>query len=243
MATHSRAMRISRLLNVVLLSALLSVVWHEHYVTRLYKRLTASPPQPRFYADNAGYYAATQFQNLYHDTATIVMLGTSLTAHIEWRELLNRCDVVNRGIGNDLTEGFIHRLDLVKRVRPRICFIEGGINDRDEGVSLPRFMANMDTIVSGLRQNSIVPVVTTVTYVAAYVPDAAALNGRTDSMNNALKTWCASRQIPVLDLNKKLAEGNHIDAHFTHNDGVHLNDTAYVIWKGEVEKVLAAQGL
>ena len=57
------------------------------------------------------------------------MLGNSLTNRISWNELLVRDDIANRGIGSDITAGFINRINFVFNVKPKICFIEGGVND------------------------------------------------------------------------------------------------------------------
>ncbi|MFT4019161.1 MAG: hypothetical protein QM668_19515 [Agriterribacter sp.] len=37
--------------------------------------------------------------------------------------------MANRGIGSDVTEGYINRINDIFELEPKICFIEGGVND------------------------------------------------------------------------------------------------------------------
>src|SRR6186997_3410971 len=70
-------------------------------------------------------------------TYTIVMLGTSLTGDCHWDEELDRTDIKNCGIGGYNTSQFVDLLPQeVIKFHPKICMIEGGMNDIDYGIPL-----------------------------------------------------------------------------------------------------------
>src|ERR1700719_953485 len=62
-------------------------------------------------------------------TATIVMLGDSITEAAPWDELTGCRSIVNRGIGGDTTGGVLARLGDVVKLRPRAVFLMIGVND------------------------------------------------------------------------------------------------------------------
>jgi len=87
----------------------------------------------------------------------IVMLGDSITDKVDWNELLSRTDVVNRGIGSDITEGFINRLSDIYVLNPETCFIMGGINDFIKGVSVNKVFMNYTKILKTFKKMALHP--------------------------------------------------------------------------------------
>jgi lysophospholipase L1-like esterase len=77
----------------------------------------------------------------------IVMLGDSITAGVEWNELLGIPNIANRGIGSDTTEGFYNRLENIYKIKPKICFIMGGINDIGYGIPVETILQNIEMIM------------------------------------------------------------------------------------------------
>ena len=64
------------------------------------------------------------------DFGDIVFLGNSITAGgKDWSERLNQPNIKNRGIGGDVTEGVLARLDELIYFKPRTVFLLIGIND------------------------------------------------------------------------------------------------------------------
>jgi hypothetical protein len=77
-------------------------------------------------------YQLNQFDFHYSnetDSPNIIMLGNSLIREGHWDSLLNRKDVINRGVGGDKLYCICDRLQYLKNSSAKICFIEGGIND------------------------------------------------------------------------------------------------------------------
>ena len=88
------------------------------------------------YLKNGNYKVQIGMFNKYKTShADVVMLGNSLTYNANWNELLGRKNIANRGINSDITAGYLHRLSYVYRLRPKLCFIEGGVNDVYAGYS------------------------------------------------------------------------------------------------------------
>src|SRR5699024_4456669 len=110
---------------------------------------------PYSYLDNQNYMK--RMKVFLEDTGkkNIVMLGNSLTERCNWKSLLKRTDVANRGIGSDITEGYIHRISGVFKLKPQVCFIEGGVNDLARHVPKKRVIKNLATLIDTLRLKDI----------------------------------------------------------------------------------------
>ncbi len=78
------------------------------------------------YRDNPKYVQEMNLYKCYQKTGLAVMLGNSITYRINWNELLNRSDIINRGIGSDTTAGFLSRLEYVIAPNPKVVFLMGG---------------------------------------------------------------------------------------------------------------------
>ena len=75
------------------------------------------------------------------------MLGTSLTQDMDWNELMNRGDIVNRAFGGDIFEVMADRLPYVLAAEPKICIIEGGINDVDLDIPVASSLKYLSIII------------------------------------------------------------------------------------------------
>src|SRR4051794_5029059 len=190
------------------------------------------------YADNPFYREQTGFFTLFQTKANIVMLGNSLTGRMQWNELLERTDVVNRGIGSDITGGYVQRLNSVINTHPRICFIEGGSNDIDMHISNRDIVANLNAIVNRLLENKIIPVIVLTTYVSSKYPGYAHYNEQIKSLNTAVSQFFNKRHVQLIDLNASLSGNNTLRDEFTIDDGIHLTAKAYLVWKDEIIKIL-----
>ena len=168
----------------------------------------------------------------------IVMLGNSLTEAGEWAILLQRRDVSNKGIGGHTTEDFINRIDRVLRLQPEICFIEGGINDLSRGIITEIIVRNLEIIVDTLQNNHTKPVLTTVSYVTEAYDRIKPLNDSVKALNELIFKLAERKNVPVLDLNGILSEGEFLKADYAHPDGLHFSDKAYVVWRDAVIELL-----
>jgi len=176
------------------------------------------------------------------DSATpggIVMLGNSITERGEWMALLHRKDLVNRGIGSDNTYGFLQRMSTVTRLRPRVCFIMGGINDLYAGFSVETVLRNYASILDTLRSHDIIPVVQSTLFASPRWRNAREKNVEVKLLNEGLRATCAREGITFLDLNTLFSRDGLLEDKWT-TDGIHLSVQAYRVWAGEILDVLGA---
>lgn len=228
---------------MVLLALLIAVCIHERYIQRAYKRLFVPPPPAYTYNTNTHFHEEADFNTLYHSRPAIVMFGNSLVKKMNWDELLGREDVVNRGVHVDLTDGMVARVDAAIALRPKIIFIEGGINDIDMGVSRSRTLANYRLMLQRIKAANIVPVLNAVNHVAAFYPEASSANDSIRAVNLDLQMLAKQSSTPIIDLNPVIAPDGFLRKEFARGDGCHLTSKAYRIWKTEVLRVLAENGL
>jgi len=189
--------------------------------------------------------------------ATIVMLGNSLTEGGSWNDLLGRNDVVNRGISGDILLGYLNRMKYVYNLHPRICFIEGGINDIYNWETLDNIYHWYIQILEGLKNNGIIPVIQSTLYVGEnwgakwlkeHRPDLKPRevnkerNYTVKLLNKKLLRYAKRHNIIFIDLNKKLTKHGFLIPDYTW-DGAHLKTIAYKIWGKEIIKVLKQLGI
>ena len=197
------------------------------------------------YADNAVYGNYTAVYPLYREQKNIVMLGNSLTSCVNWAELLNRPDVATRGIGGDITAGFIGRLNGVISVKPKICFIEGGVNDLSKSVSRETIIKNLASIIDTLQKNDIKPVLTTVTLLAEHYKSKNPVeqNKKIKELNEQIFKLAKEKNICLIDLNQYVTNKDFLISEDAAKDGLHFTRKTYEVWKREVEKILEQEGI
>lgn len=162
----------------------------------------------------------------------IVMYGDSITFGGDWVDLLKRENIINRGIVADTTEGFILRLDEIFTFNPKICFIMGGINDIAKGVPIEEIYSNIIIIIETLKTKKITPIVQSTLYTRKLK-----YNEKVWILNKLLADYARREGITFIDVNKKLAKNNKILNKYTF-DGIHLSKNAYILWAGELRKIL-----
>jgi lysophospholipase L1-like esterase len=195
------------------------------------------------YQQNSNYALQIGMYDLFRTTqADVVMLGNSLTYNANWNELLGRKNIVNRGIISDVTEGYLHRLQYVYQLQPRICFIEGGVNDVFANLSADEAFRNITAIVDTLRSHGIIPVIQSTLFVAPNWKRAAESNPEVARLDRLLADYCSRQKIEYLDINSVLIKNGFLKDELT-CDGVHLNAAGYRLWVPEVERILIKYGL
>lgn len=219
--------------NVLTLGVLLFFI-----VQKKTQKKTPSPCQYTLDAFDFHYKKETEAPN-------IVMIGTSMTRHGKWDSLLNRTDIINRGISGNNLYCIFERLQYLKGTTAKICFIEGGIID------LPA--QNPDTLVNFYRKiidfwnsEDVIPVINLVLYISPkaginypYLKDYRAVNTIIKNLNDKTRVLAQQNNIDFIDLNEVLSDnqGLFLKAEFT-LDGIHLTESAYKIWAAEIEAIL-----
>lgn len=192
------------------------------------------------YLFNQQYFKRVAIFETQKQQKNIVMLGNSLTERGDWPDILDRDDVINHGIGSDITAGYINRIKLIFDLKPTVCFIEGGVNDLARKVPQHTIIANLAALVDTLRFKNIKPVLHTLTYVAGnyrYI-DPKAFNIEIKKLNRAIRVLAKQKNVPLINLNKKIARGSMLKKKYAIADGIHYTDETYLLWKREIIKVL-----
>lgn len=190
------------------------------------------------YLNNDSYRERTAVYKNYRDEKNIVMLGDSLTYRTNWAMVLNQASVSNMGIDNDITEWYVNRLNYVINLKPRICFIEGGINDLKKGISDEKIINNLKKITLFLKENNITPVLTSVLFVGQEHANAKKINESVNRLNTKIKKISIEENVHLIDLNPTLAMNGFLSSEYGLSDGIHLNEKAYTIWGREIIKIL-----
>lgn len=190
------------------------------------------------YLKNPNYIHEMDLYKIYKTKeADIVMLGNSITHGINWNELLGRNGVIERGIPSDIVEGFAARLDNVIKLKPKFCFIMGGINDIYNWTPVDKIFDTYVKIITELKKNNIKPVIQSTLYAGIKWKSYNDRNREVTKLNKLLQDYAKKNFIDYIDLNKKMSTKNILNANIT-VDGIHLNAEGYKMWAIEIEKIL-----
>lgn len=202
-------------------------------------RMNSQSQLDKLYLQNPNYHLRVALFAVYRTPqADIVMLGNSLTEWVDWNELLGRTDIANRGIASDITYGYLQRMEYVLTLSPKICFIEGGINDIYANVPVSVVFEHVVKVVERLRAKNIIPVITSTLYTSPKWHSAVEKNNEVAELNSRLAAYAQKNSIEFINLIPLMTTNDLLRDELTY-DGLHLNADGYRIWGNEVEKVLA----
>jgi lysophospholipase L1-like esterase len=195
-------------------------------------------------ADETGYAnRSSMYKTLSSDreNGRIVFLGDSLTANINWDELLEDDSILNRGIGGDTTKGILKRLDNIISLEPKKLFIMVGINDLLMGKDKKNTINNYDKILSTINEK----LPNTQVYIQSILPINNKVSGNNsidnkeiDKLNNTIKELSDKYKYTFIDIYPLFLDSNNMLKEECTVDGVHLNISGYLIWKNELNKYL-----
>jgi lysophospholipase L1-like esterase len=174
------------------------------------------------------------------------MLGNSLTAGVDWGELLGRSNAVGRGIPGDIIQGYIARLDNILKLKPKIVFILGGLNDIYGWTPVEEIFSDYVKLIQALKSNGIIVVIQSTTYAGrdwgkgwgGTPENNSGRNKEVDKLNILLSDYAKKNNIDFINLNARTAARDGFLRHELTYDGIHFNSEGYKIWVREVERVL-----
>ena len=208
---------------------ILSFYFYNQYLQAQYATL---------YLQNGNYGVQIGMYELFkNQQADVVMLGNSLTYNANWNEILNRKNIANRGIVSDITTGYLQRLGYVYKLKPKLCFIEGGVNDVYANYTAKDIYNNYKKIIDTLQAHQIVPIIQSTLFVASRWQHSSEKNKEIAKLDNMLSEYAKEKSIEYLDINSLVSEKGFLKDELTY-DGVHLNAKGYALWAPEVEKIL-----
>lgn len=185
---------------------------------------------------NPNYGEQLDLNTLYNKNAKIVMLGNSLTYKVNWNELLERNDIANLGIGSDITEGYLHRIQTVLSLHPKIVCIEGGINDIALDLAPAKTLKHIQQLVDTLNQHNIVPILHTILPVHVNYPASLRINEKVWCLNQAILHYATEKNLQLIDLTPFLTTKGFLKSDFVQQDGIHLKASAYRIWAHQLKQ-------
>ena len=169
----------------------------------------------------------------------IVMLGDSITHGGNWRDLLDRNDIINAGMSG-WTSGMIFRLidDYVGANKPKLCFYMAGINDYSMGIATERIERNHKMVLDAIHACGTMPVYQTLLYQSGN----DFVNREIDRLNSNMEKYCSTQGYEFLDLRPYLCINGDLRKEFTY-DGTHLMEEAYIPWAEALLPIIKKFGL
>jgi lysophospholipase L1-like esterase len=166
------------------------------------------------------------------DTGKIVMLGNSITAECEWRDLLGNPNVVNRGIIGDGVDDILARLDDVTSSQPNKIFLLIGVNDLAYQ-PLPTISEKYEKIIATIRRDC----PQTTLYCESVLPIHNSLrrNGMKNedirALNQSIEAIARQHQAVYIDVHSKFVDTEGALREAFSLDGIHLNGMGYLVMR------------
>ena len=171
------------------------------------------------------------------ESASIVMLGDSLTEGAPWAELTGCAHLIERGIGGDTTAKVLARLDDVLKLKPRAVFLMIGVNDISLAVPRETTLANYKAILDRLKGPHLV-VAYVLPVAASY--DKRQMNGSIAALDDSITGLVADRpNTTVLDLRPRFRGSNGYLREELSYDGLHLSPKGYEVWRDAIAPYVA----
>lgn len=176
-----------------------------------------------------------KFSNEPMTAGGLIFLGNSITEGGNWSQMLGREDVVNRGIGGDITYGLLQRMEDIIRRQPEKLFVMIGINDLGMDIPDPLIAENVRKLIRMVRTGSPGTVIV-IQSILPVNPEYPGFPQHYDKQFHVLMTNQLLEKVTVeeeavfLNLFPFFLDARQrLDENLT-TDGLHLNDAGYALW-------------
>lgn len=168
-------------------------------------------------------------------TGQVIFLGNSITEGGPWPALIKNYNVLNRGIGGDITFGVLKRLDDIIKRQPIKLFILIGINDIGKDIPDAVIADNCRKIIERVQKGS----PATEIYLQSILPVNPTIKNFPQhydkqqhivSTNQLLVDVAAKTNVQYIDLLPVVGDENRRLKNSFTNDGLHLTRAAYEAW-------------
>ena len=188
---------------------------------------SAPPKKPGYRARREGMFALSRI-----DSASVVMLGDSLTERAQWSEITGCHFVANRGIGADDSAGVLRRLDDVTKLKPSAVFLMIGVNDVVSSVPTETIVENVRQTIgkltdAGAQVYLILVLPVTQGFTRKVNPSVAELNA-------AYVALARETKATVVDFRSKMRTDDGFLRDELSLDGIHLAPAGYRIWRDAI---------
>lgn len=190
------------------------------------------------YADILNRGRAETLNALPMDSADIVFLGDSQTEKFPINEMFPNPRVKNRGVGQNTTAHILGRAAPIIAAHPAKVFLQMGLNDIAENISIDSIIINYDRLITLFRNGS----AHTKIYIESACPLAGiASNARlikeVERLNSRLKVFCLQKKLSYIDLYPLMYKDDGLNPSLSW-DGAHLNYEGYSIWKKAIDSLV-----
>jgi lysophospholipase L1-like esterase len=183
------------------------------------------------------------FESYPNSKKDVIFLGNSITAGVDWMELLGMPRARNRGISGDITFGVLERLDEVTEGKPAKVFMLIGINDISRNIPDTLILDNYKKIVARIRAASprtkifiqtLMPVNNTFTQFKNHYNKDEHIK----VVNDGLKSLAQQEHVTLVDLHPHFMDSEgKMKKEYT-RDGLHLNADGYKVWRDVLKPYL-----
>ncbi len=173
------------------------------------------------------------------NNGSIIMLGNSITAECEWRELLQNSLIINRGVIGDGTFDILERLTPIIEAKPKKIFLLIGVNDLLFH-PLSTISENYEKIVKRIKLET----PETELYLESILPIHNDLrqnglkNEDIDALNQQIFELSQKYAANYIDLASKLKNTEGSLQENLSLDGIHLNGKGYQILGENLKKYI-----
>ncbi len=174
------------------------------------------------------------FGVLPNDSSEIVFVGNSITEGFPLQEMFGSLKIKNRGVGGNEVLDVLNRLNEITASNPSKIFLQIGINDFLNGRTVDSTFLDFTKLISKMKVDSSA----TNIYVQSLFPTSLKqkhLIPKIEAYNKKLNSFCHQNGITYIDLYPHFSTPLGLDSALTY-DGVHLNGSGYLKWKGLIEK-------
>ena len=163
----------------------------------------------------------------------IVFLGNSITeSGKDWSKRLNYPNIKNRGIGGDVTDGVLARIDEIVYFKPKAVFLLIGINDLWNNGSPNNPSAEyIGNNIIKIAQVISAKAPKTKVYVQTVLPiDKEIYKNNILKVNEIIEANEKENAYEIIDLYSIFATENGLIKKELSSDGIHLNEKGYNTW-------------
>ena len=171
----------------------------------------------------------------------IVFLGNSITSGgKDWSKRLKHPNIRNRGIGGDVTDGVLARIDEITYFKPKAVFLLIGINDlwNNNSPNNPsaEYIAN-NIIQIAQVINAETP--KTKIYVQTVLPiEKEQYKNNILKVNEIIKANEKENPYQIVDLYSIFVNENGLIRKELSTDGIHLNEKGYDAWVEFIKPII-----
>ena len=169
------------------------------------------------------------------ENTTILVLGDSMLAQENWSLLLHRNDLSNHAFGGAITQHLLWNLQRGELNNPpKICILNGGINDLLSGIPPQRIFQNYQQIIALLQEKQVRVIINSILTTT----NNSRLNQTILALNQQLKAYSEQKNCTFIDINSLFStKQKGLNPTFA-RDSIHLKSSSYTVWVKEVRRHL-----